>query len=116
MKRPLLGNFLVSSSSKNQARPVRPVKSFILEAANRVKIFRCPPRVRRNANVRMNPMKLHVFPAAIGFVLLALVQLSYGQAMGSSPAPAPSSDGTAIDQGVAYFLLLLALAVTYLIH
>ncbi|KAK8682879.1 hypothetical protein V6N13_038960 [Hibiscus sabdariffa] len=66
----------------------------------------------------MSPMKLHVFPAATGFVLLALVQLSYGQAMGSSPAPAPapSSDGTAIDQGVAYFLLLLALAVTYLIH
>ncbi|MBA0722631.1 hypothetical protein Golax_003290 [Gossypium laxum] len=36
--------------------------------------------------------------------------------MGSSPAPAPSSDGTAIDQGIAYILLLLALAITYLIH
>ncbi|KAL4298372.1 hypothetical protein GQ457_12G023350 [Hibiscus cannabinus] len=77
-------------------------------------------RVQCNAmqskSLFMSPMKLHVFPAAIGFVLLALVQLSYGQAMGSSPAPAPSSDGAAIDQGIAYFLLLLALAVTYLIH
>ncbi|MBA0747481.1 hypothetical protein Gogos_004393 [Gossypium gossypioides] len=56
------------------------------------------------------------FQAAIGFLLFALVQLSYGQTTGSSPAPAPSSDGTAIDQGIAYILLLLALAITYLIH
>ncbi|TYI76362.1 hypothetical protein E1A91_D06G071300v1 [Gossypium mustelinum] len=70
----------------------------------------------------MGSMKFHVVPAAIGFLLFALVQLSYGQTMGSSPAPAPapapapSSDGTAIDQGIAYILLLLALAITYLIH
>ncbi|KAE8705861.1 Arabinogalactan peptide 16 [Hibiscus syriacus] len=64
----------------------------------------------------MSSMKFHVVPAAIGLVLLALVQLSYEQAMGSPPAPAPSSDGAAIDQGIAYFLLLLALAVTYLVH
>ncbi|XVF34813.1 hypothetical protein REPUB_Repub18cG0090800 [Reevesia pubescens] len=60
-------------------------------------------------------MKLQVLPV-IGFLFLALLQLSYGQSMGSSPAPAPSNDGTAIDQGIAYFLLLLALAITYLIH
>ncbi|KAL6585846.1 hypothetical protein OROMI_002490 [Orobanche minor] len=32
------------------------------------------------------------------------------------PAPAPSSDGVAIDQGVAYVLMLVALAITYIIH
>lgn len=34
----------------------------------------------------------------------------------SSPAPAPTSDGTTIDQGIAYVLMLLALVLTYIIH
>ncbi|KAL7229909.1 hypothetical protein ACSBR2_008462 [Camellia fascicularis] len=34
----------------------------------------------------------------------------------AAPAPAPTSDGTAIDQGIAYALMLLALVLTYLIH
>ncbi|KAG9148849.1 hypothetical protein Leryth_026605 [Lithospermum erythrorhizon] len=33
-----------------------------------------------------------------------------------APAPAPTSDGTAIDQGVAYVLMVVALALTYMIH
>ncbi|KAF2313421.1 hypothetical protein GH714_010903 [Hevea brasiliensis] len=33
-----------------------------------------------------------------------------------APAPAPTSDGTSIDQGVAYVLMLVALVLTYLIH
>ncbi|XP_024022339.1 arabinogalactan peptide 16-like [Morus notabilis] len=33
-----------------------------------------------------------------------------------APAPAPTNDGTAIDQGIAYILMLLALVLTYLIH
>ncbi|KAM1020918.1 hypothetical protein ACFX13_042818 [Malus domestica] len=39
-----------------------------------------------------------------------------------APAPAPTSvsaltsDGTTIDQGIAYALMLLALVLTYLIH
>ncbi|KAK8595617.1 hypothetical protein V6N13_000322 [Hibiscus sabdariffa] len=68
----------------------------------------------------MSSTKIHVVPAGIGFVLLAVVQLSYGKTMGSwaapAPAPAPSSFGSAIDQGIAYFLLLLALTITYLVH
>ncbi|KAI9072536.1 hypothetical protein K1719_045495 [Acacia pycnantha] len=32
------------------------------------------------------------------------------------PSPAPSSDGTSIDQGIAYVLMLVALVLTYLIH
>ncbi|EEF29730.1 arabinogalactan protein 16 [Ricinus communis] len=33
-----------------------------------------------------------------------------------APAPAPTSDGTAIDQGIAYMLMVVALVLTYLIH
>ncbi|CDP12121.1 unnamed protein product [Coffea canephora] len=33
-----------------------------------------------------------------------------------APAPAPTSDGTTIDQGIACVLMLLALVLTYLIH
>ncbi|PSS01870.1 Glycylpeptide N-tetradecanoyltransferase [Actinidia chinensis var. chinensis] len=48
---------------------------------------------------------------------MALFQLSRGQGHAPSPAPiGPFSDGTAIDQGIAYALLLVALAITYLVH
>ncbi|CAH8342540.1 unnamed protein product [Eruca vesicaria subsp. sativa] len=38
------------------------------------------------------------------------------QAQSAAPAPAPSSDGTTIDQGIAYVLMLVALVLTYYIH
>ncbi|CAI0543235.1 unnamed protein product [Linum tenue] len=65
----------------------------------------------------MSSMKFYAAPI-IGFFLFALIQLSYGQSLAPSPAAeGPSSDaGTAIDQGIAYLLLMLALAVTYLVH
>ncbi|KAL7259909.1 hypothetical protein ACSBR1_005718 [Camellia fascicularis] len=64
----------------------------------------------------MNSMKLLALPI-IGFLFLALLQVSHGQGLAPSPAPnASASDGTAIDQGIAYVLLLVALAITYLIH
>ncbi|KAK6941529.1 Arabinogalactan protein 16/20/22/41 [Dillenia turbinata] len=63
----------------------------------------------------MNSMRNLALPI-ICSMLFVLLQLSYGQ-MAPSPAPAsPSNDGTAIDQGIAYFLLLVALAITYLFH
>ncbi|CAN6704501.1 hypothetical protein ACFX13_041553 [Malus domestica] len=34
----------------------------------------------------------------------------------AAPAPGPTSDGTSIDQGIAYVLMLVALVLTYLIH
>ncbi|XP_074587767.1 arabinogalactan protein 20-like [Curcuma longa] len=37
-------------------------------------------------------------------------------AQAQAPAPSPTSDGTSIDQGIAYVLMLLALVLTYLIH
>ncbi|KAJ8478944.1 hypothetical protein OPV22_022671 [Ensete ventricosum] len=55
--------------------------------------------------------------ALVVFVALSLgILLPAAQAQAPAPAPAPTSDGTSIDQGVAYTLMLVALAVTYLIH
>ncbi|XP_060971303.1 arabinogalactan protein 41 [Cannabis sativa] len=62
--------------------------------------------------------------ASFGVVVVALVALMYALVLPdvaraaplSAPAPAPTSDGTAIDQGIAYILMLLALVLTYLIH
>uniref|UniRef100_A0A0E0KZU6 Arabinogalactan peptide 16 n=1 Tax=Oryza punctata TaxID=4537 RepID=A0A0E0KZU6_ORYPU len=45
-------------------------------------------------------------------VVLAFAATTAAQA----PAPAPSSDGTSVDQGIAYLLMIVALVLTYLIH
>ncbi|KAJ0962969.1 hypothetical protein J5N97_028091 [Dioscorea zingiberensis] len=49
---------------------------------------------------------------AVVLVLGIVSQAAHAQA----PAPAPTSDGTSIDQGIAYVLMLVALVLTYLIH
>ncbi|KAL3825228.1 hypothetical protein ACJIZ3_021257 [Penstemon smallii] len=51
------------------------------------------------------------FVMTIFLLLLALVNAQVPE-----PAPAPSSDGVAIDQGIAYLLMLVALAITYMLH
>ncbi|XP_074319760.1 arabinogalactan protein 41-like [Silene latifolia] len=51
----------------------------------------------------------------IVFTVLSLI-FALSQAQSGSPAPSPTSDGTSIDQGIAYTLMLVALALTYLIH
>ncbi|KEH21189.1 putative arabinogalactan peptide, AGP [Medicago truncatula] len=38
------------------------------------------------------------------------------QAQTLAPAPSPTSDGSSVDQGIAYLLMLLALVLTYIIH
>ncbi|KAG8058660.1 hypothetical protein GUJ93_ZPchr0002g24520 [Zizania palustris] len=50
--------------------------------------------------------------AAAVFVVGVVMPAAAAQA----PAPAPTSDGTSIDQGIAYILMLVALVLTYLIH
>ncbi|XAR69549.1 hypothetical protein NMG60_11001181 [Bertholletia excelsa] len=50
------------------------------------------------------------------FVLVFAIALPSSQAQSMAPSPAPDSDGTCIDQGVAYVLMLVALILTYLIH
>ncbi|KAK8956295.1 Arabinogalactan peptide 16 [Platanthera guangdongensis] len=52
----------------------------------------------------------------LAFFLSGLMQLSHGQEQGPAAAPPMSNDGKAVDQGVAYVLMLLALLLTYLIH
>ncbi|KAL2527404.1 Arabinogalactan peptide 20 [Abeliophyllum distichum] len=63
--------------------------------------------------------------ASVGVVMvLAFIMAAafptYGMADSTarllSPAPSPTSDGMAIDQGIAYFLMLVALVLTYIIH
>ncbi|XP_043694417.1 arabinogalactan protein 41-like [Telopea speciosissima] len=58
----------------------------------------------------------------VSFGVLAIIALIFSivlpavRAESMAPAPAPTSDGTSIDQGIAYVLMLVALVLTYLIH
>ncbi|KAK3227990.1 hypothetical protein Dsin_007852 [Dipteronia sinensis] len=53
----------------------------------------------------------------VAIVALLFVVFPFAvHAQSMSPAPSPTSDGTAIDQGIAYVLMLVALVLTYLIH
>ncbi|XP_066364164.1 arabinogalactan protein 16-like [Miscanthus floridulus] len=52
---------------------------------------------------------------AFAAALVFAVFLPAGAAA-QAPAPAPTSDGTSIDQGIAYLLMIVALVLTYLIH
>ncbi|KAL5723841.1 Arabinogalactan protein 16 [Ranunculus cassubicifolius] len=49
-------------------------------------------------------------------VLVFSIVLPQAHAQAPAPAPVPTSDGTSIDQGIAYVLMLVALVLTYLIH
>ncbi|XP_010512521.1 PREDICTED: arabinogalactan peptide 20-like [Camelina sativa] len=50
----------------------------------------------------------------IAFVFAVISPFACAQSL--APAPSPTSDGTSIDQGIAYLLMVLALLLTYLIH
>ncbi|THU70474.1 hypothetical protein C4D60_Mb08t25390 [Musa balbisiana] len=56
--------------------------------------------------------------ASFGLVAVMLLALAIvlPAVQAQAPAPAPTSDGTSIDQGIAYLLMLVALVLTYLIH
>ncbi|XP_064973264.1 arabinogalactan protein 41-like [Musa acuminata AAA Group] len=60
------------------------------------------------------PSFLMVVVALISAIVL--VPAVRAQSPAPAPAPAPTSDGVAIDQGIAYVLMLAALLLTYLIH
>ncbi|XP_020098024.1 arabinogalactan peptide 16-like [Ananas comosus] len=56
-----------------------------------------------------------------GLVAVGVAALVVGIVMPAAnaahaPAPAPTSDGVSVDQGIAYVLMLVALVLTYLIH
>ncbi|PSS11669.1 Arabinogalactan peptide 16 like [Actinidia chinensis var. chinensis] len=50
------------------------------------------------------------------FAFVSAVVFPSVQAQSMAPAPTPASDGTSIDQGIAYVLMLVALVLTYVIH
>ncbi|KAK4280975.1 hypothetical protein QN277_012525 [Acacia crassicarpa] len=59
--------------------------------------------------------RLQYFLMAI-FALALLLVVPTINAQSPAPAPPPTSDGMAIDQGIAYGLMLVALLLTYIIH
>ncbi|KAL2626463.1 hypothetical protein GLYMA_07G127200v4 [Glycine max] len=63
----------------------------------------------------MEVLKVQVFVMSIVALALAYVAPSIN-AQVLPPGPAPTSDGIAVDQGIAYVLMLLALVLTYIIH
>ncbi|KAL5161736.1 Arabinogalactan protein 20 [Glycine soja] len=65
--------------------------------------------------IAMEVLKVQVFVMSIVALALAYVAPSIN-AQVLPPAPAPTSDGIAVDQGIAYVLMLLALVLTYIIH
>ncbi|CAN6335958.1 unnamed protein product [Urochloa humidicola] len=56
------------------------------------------------------------FGLAVATALVFAIAMPALAATQQAPAPAPTSDGTSIDQGIAYLLMIVALVLTYLIH
>ncbi|KAG4992055.1 hypothetical protein AAZX31_09G172200 [Glycine max] len=52
----------------------------------------------------------------VALFIMAISRLGQAQDLPLSPAPPPTSHGNAIDQGIAYILMLVALAITYMMH
>nr|KYP58636.1 Arabinogalactan peptide 16 [Cajanus cajan] len=52
--------------------------------------------------------------AFLGLIFAVLMTVASSQV--TAPAPAPTSDGTSIDQAIAYVLMFVALLLTYIIH
>ncbi|PIN01210.1 hypothetical protein CDL12_26282 [Handroanthus impetiginosus] len=59
---------------------------------------------------------MEVFRFCFVVAIFALLSALAINAQVPEPAPAPSSDGVALDQGIAYMLMLVALAITYIVH
>ncbi|KAL5231665.1 hypothetical protein ABZP36_030441 [Zizania latifolia] len=53
---------------------------------------------------------------AVAAAALAAFAVAAPAVAAQAPAPAPTSDGTSVDQSIAYLLLIVALVLTYLIH
>ncbi|KZV45930.1 arabinogalactan peptide 16-like [Dorcoceras hygrometricum] len=65
----------------------------------------------------MEILRLYSVMAIFALFLAFIAPAINAQFPQPAPAPAPNSnDGVTIDQGVAYVLMLVALAITYMIH
>ncbi|KAF8051635.1 hypothetical protein N665_1687s0001 [Sinapis alba] len=62
-------------------------------------------------------MSLRNYIAFIALIVFAVYVSPFAGAQSlAPPAPSPTSDGTSIDQGIAYLLMVVALVLTYIIH
>ncbi|CAH2044265.1 unnamed protein product [Thlaspi arvense] len=68
-----------------------------------------------NQNSKMSVLRPFFGVLTIVSIVLSIL-LPMARAQSTAPALAPISDGTTIDQGIAYVLMLVALVLTYLIH
>lgn len=66
-------------------------------------------------NSRMSHGVIALLATVFGIFMPAAAVHGHGHES-MAPAPSPTSDGTTIDQGIAYVLMLLALVLTYIIH
>lgn len=60
-------------------------------------------------------MSIFTFPL-LSLFFMAISHLGQAQGFDMSPAPSPTSDAQILDQGIAYFLMLVALVITYMFH
>ncbi|RLM94049.1 hypothetical protein C2845_PM08G20910 [Panicum miliaceum] len=67
------------------------------------------------ASTNKTPTMAPISRASVVLVVAVAAALA-AAANAQAPAPAPASDGTSVDQGIAYVLMLVALVLTYLIH
>ncbi|XP_058749601.1 arabinogalactan protein 41-like [Vicia villosa] len=56
------------------------------------------------------------FRVVVFLCIIYATLMSVVSSQSIAPAPAPTSDGTTIDQAVACLLMLFALVLTYIIH
>ncbi|XWS17363.1 hypothetical protein CRYUN_Cryun33cG0060900 [Craigia yunnanensis] len=63
----------------------------------------------------MEMLRVQFAVMAIFALVLTLVVPSIN-AQSPAPAPPPTSDGVAVDQGIAYVLMMVAFVLTYFIH
>ncbi|CAL0312470.1 unnamed protein product [Lupinus luteus] len=63
----------------------------------------------------MDALRLFYF-SILSLVLFAISDIGQAHEFTPSPSPAPSSDGSRVDRGIAYLLMLVALAITYMFH
>ncbi|CAL0331040.1 unnamed protein product [Lupinus luteus] len=59
---------------------------------------------------------MHVYFSILSLVLFAISDLGQAHKFAPPHAPVPSSDVSAVDQGIAYLLMVVALAITYMFH
>ncbi|KAE9607546.1 hypothetical protein Lal_00026881 [Lupinus albus] len=64
----------------------------------------------------MNALLMHVYFSILSLMLFAISDIGQAHNFSPSPAPVPSGDGSKVDQGIAYLLMALALAITYMFH